>query len=910
MDLTRRIFLGGLASSGVCGLKAFGVPAGSGPGGRPNIKFGVISDIHISIEDRDNGKNFGIETFVSTLEWFRDQGVDAVVIAGDLADTGLLPEMQAVADAWFRVFPDDKAPDGRRVERIFVCGNHDWDGWTYFDELIKKTYRDENAARRDMIGFGQKGCWERIWHEPFSLVWRKEVKGYSFVGAHWTAEHCIGSSLADEKGIRGVADFFAKTARFDPSRPFFYVQHPHPKNTCYGSWAWGHDDGESTKVLSAFPNAIAFSGHSHYSLTDERSIWQGAFTSLGASSLKFAGLTYNQYFPEGFENTSAPKPRRYEIDPKKVMPRLEYNTYDGRQGMLVSMFDDHVRLMRRDMISGKALGDDWIVPLPMAEPPPFAFASRAAKSTAPEFPQGATVSVRTVRDKTRGGKGPGGKMLAPVEKDVFELTFPAANAVKGARVLEYRVDVTPEGGETVVKRMMADGFYLPEDAPKANGTCVFKVAVDAFPSAKSYAFSVYPVGSLGKVGAPVKAIAAAPARTLIASAPVLQNAAETSMGVSFAVSANASGWVEYSRNADLSGAVRVYSGEGPLMDVTDKVVKIRIEGLEPATRYWYRVGADRIEFDGGAAVRNLGPERDSKIHSFSTLGRSASGSFCVINDTHDRKPALDLVLGKLAEIKPAVAIWNGDASDAADTAEKAIGTFMRPHPRHPEYAADTPFMFVMGNHDYRGRFNRHLEEVMMFRSPAERQGAYAALGRNFVQRFGDIAFIGLDTGEDKLDTNPRMGGISRMKPYREMQTRWLAEVVESDAVKSARFKVVFCHIPLFDPRPWANPGDLAPADAASGYRHDYAFWQRTCARMWSPLFEKAGVKLVIAAHDHVFRYDPPGPGRGWAQIIGGGPNLIETSFPTVIEGCVESGKLIVKVHNVLTGTVCGEYAIA
>ena len=43
---------------------------------------------------------------------------------------------------------------------------------------------------------------------------------------------------------------------------------------------------------------------------------------------------------------------------------------------------------------------------------------------------------------------------------------------------------------------------------------------------------------------------------LIASAPVLQNAAERSMGVAFAVSADASGWVEISQSPDMSGASR------------------------------------------------------------------------------------------------------------------------------------------------------------------------------------------------------------------------------------------------------------------------------------------------------------------------------------------------------------------
>ena len=56
---------------------------------------------------------------------------------------------------------------------------------------------------------------------------------------------------------------------------------------------------------------------------------------------------------------------------------------------------------------------------------------------------------------------------------------------------------------------------------------------------------------------------------LIASAPVLQNGAETSIGVSFAVSADASGWVEYSTSPDLKDATKVFSGEHGLMTVDD-----------------------------------------------------------------------------------------------------------------------------------------------------------------------------------------------------------------------------------------------------------------------------------------------------------------------------------------------------
>ena len=398
--------------------------------------------------------------------------------------------------------------------------------------------------------------------------------------------------------------------------------------------------------------------------------------------------------------------------------------------------------------------------------------------------------------------------------------------------------------------------------------------------------------------------------SLLASAPVLQNAAETSVGVSFAVSADASGWVEYSTSPDLKGAVKVFSGEHGLMTVDDKVALIRITGLKPATKYYYRIGADRIDFKGGYQMKNLGPEVDKKIHSFTTLGAAAKGTFCVINDTHNRKPAIKLAFGKLAALKPSVVIWNGDASNTSEKIEDALGIFIHAHEDYPEYAADVPYMFLNGNHDFRGRFNRRLGDLMMFRELGERKAEYAELGRNFVQRFGDIALIGLDTGEDKLDTNPIFAGIFKMKAYREKQAKWLAEVIEAPAVKTAKFKVVFCHIPLFDANPKANPGDVAPADTAPQYTHDFAIWQRTCANLWSPHFKKAGVQLVITAHQHQFRYDAPTADRPWAQIVGGGPDLDPAKkgrFPTVVEGKVEGGKLVVTVYDVLNGRVVGRY---
>ena len=126
------------------------------PGRKPNMTFGVVSDIHIRIAPDGNGlrPSHDCSAFIHALEWFRDQKVDAVMVAGDLADTGLVKELEAVAAAWWKVFPDSKAPDGRHVERVFITGNHDWDAYTYDGGVfVKKLYPDEadRKARGQMV---------------------------------------------------------------------------------------------------------------------------------------------------------------------------------------------------------------------------------------------------------------------------------------------------------------------------------------------------------------------------------------------------------------------------------------------------------------------------------------------------------------------------------------------------------------------------------------------------------------------------------------------------------------------------------------------------------------------------------------------------------------------------------------
>jgi len=483
--MTRRFFIAGAASFGAFEGLRFEANAAFCPGGKPNLAFGVISDVHIMAEAGAAGCERGCAYFKRTLEWFRGQGVDAVMIVGDLADNGLSTQLQAFADTWFSVFPDDRTPDGRKVEKLFVYGNHDWEGKHSND------YKRPNFMR---TGFA--GHWEKAIREPYEPIYRKTVKGYDFIGQHWDHQGWFARCKFER-----IVPFMAEHGKsLDPKKPFFYFQHPHLKDTCYGPWAGGHDVGIATRELSAYPNAIAFSGHSHLTLTDERTIWQGDFTSVGAGSLSYTG-SYSEFYNEGgYENDRAGD---WAANAKKLL--APYDPYNCRQGMLWSVYGDCIVVRRLDFSEANTLelGPKWVMPLPAAESKPFAFAERAKKIAAPQFAPGATLAARRVTVKNRGGKNPKSaeESVLSVEKPGFELTIPPAEGRDGARTIHF--DVTASAaGKSVKKRVLAEGFNYAPSHKRAAASTMIRFSADELP-AGDVTFSVIPVNSFGRGGTPL-----------------------------------------------------------------------------------------------------------------------------------------------------------------------------------------------------------------------------------------------------------------------------------------------------------------------------------------------------------------------------------------------------------------------
>lgn len=393
---------------------------------------------------------------------------------------------------------------------------------------------------------------------------------------------------------------------------------------------------------------------------------------------------------------------------------------------------------------------------------------------------------------------------------------------------------------------------------------------------------------------------------------MLQNYAATSIGVAFAVSDMANGYVLIGRQPDLSDATKFKCGGFRTTGMDDKVIQVRVTGLRPSTKYYYKIGADRISYKGGYNMHIIGNEEQDTIHSFVTAGEDTEAHFCVINDTHGHMDTFDLLTNRIAELAPTCVVLNGDATNVQETIESEIDIFLKPDITRKDYASDLPYLFCQGNHEQRGMAGRQLEKVWMFRQPQERDSKYWDLGRNFAVRLGDVAIIGLDTGEDKLDTNPHFAGLFANEEYRHVQIIWLEDALKQPEIASAPYLVAICHIPLFDSDPTANPGDVYPDDSnPEKYTSDYAYWQRFCGDTWGRLLDMAGCQVLLTAHSHVYRYDKPDSTHRWAQIVGGGPDLSydpkEPTFPTVMDVRTKNGKLVVDVYNAISGKILDTY---
>jgi len=260
---------------------------------------------------------------------------------------------------------------------------------------------------------------------------------------------------------------------------------------------------------------------------------------------------------------------------------------------------------------------------------------------------------------------------------------------------------------------------------------------------------------------------------------------------------------------------------------------VHLEGLTPGTLYTYEVVSIRV-VKLKAYWPDKGLDARSGPHRFRTFDReSPSISFSVVTDTHEDTERIARLNQNIDWEGTQLLVHLGDAFHSIDGEEHLFRTWLRP--TLAGLGAETPLIFVRGNHEMRGPFARRFRDYV----PTPEGRFY------FARDAGPVHLIVLDTGEDKPDTTNVYAELNRTVPYREEELAWLRSHVEgSGRVSEAPFRVILMHQP-----DWG--------------------WLREGPEVWEETAEGAGVDLIMAGHRHRFSYTPPGgdPAHGYHLLV-------------------------------------------
>ncbi|HHP0974279.1 TPA: LamG-like jellyroll fold domain-containing protein [Bacillus anthracis] len=381
------------------------------------IVFPVVSDVHIKNSGTDD--TFRWKRAIEQLNTLAPKQ-DAFVIVGDFTDTGSLQQY----DRFMQVYNENK--DAVRMNSL---GNHDyWNGLSV-----------EGAQKRFLEKTGME-----------SIYYHKVVKGYHFLVM--SPENGTTHGYYSDKQINWLKEEMAKAQKDDPEKPIFVFLHQHIKETVYGSHEWGtQDSAKINAVLKEYPQAITFSGHSHYPLDDPRSIHQKDFTSVGTSSISYM-----------------------EVEGGKVQGNIPPGASTLSQGLLVEVDDEEVTINRRDFHTNSWTGEPWKIKLP-AKKETFTHVEDRDKEK-PSFSTDAKLSVSNVTE------------------NAATVTFP--QALDNLLVHSYRVQARDKQTGEIKNKLLAFSEFYRDPVPK---DLTFTLA--GLDGGKTYTLEVVAIDSFGNESA-------------------------------------------------------------------------------------------------------------------------------------------------------------------------------------------------------------------------------------------------------------------------------------------------------------------------------------------------------------------------------------------------------------------------
>ena len=316
--------------------------------------------------------------------------------------------------------------------------------------------------------------------------------------------------------------------------------------------------------------------------------------------------------------------------------------------------------------------------------------------------------------------------------------------------------------------------------------------------------------------------------------PYLQNPVGNGITVMWETTVPAYCWVEYGTDTtQLKRARMIVDGQ---VVCNNYLHKIRIDGLQPGQKYYYRVCSQEILLYQ-AYKKVFGNTAQSAFSEF-TLPATDTDSFTavVFNDLHQHTQTFRALCQQIKNVNYDFVVFNGDCVD--DPVNHNQATSFISELTEGVCGDRIPTFFMRGNHEIRNAYSIGLRDH------------YDYVGDRTYGSFnwGDTRIVMLDCGEDKPDDHWVYYGLNDFTQLRNEQVDFLKKELSSKEFKKAGKRVLIHHIPLY-----GNDG------------------KNLCANLWTKLLEKAPFNISLNAHTHKYAYHPKGElGNNYPVIIGGG----------------------------------------
>jgi len=414
-------------------------------GDKKTIKVGIISDSQIipSNKKEDEWLKIFSEHLKKALEVLKFHQIEVLIFAGDLTDSGTEYAYDEILSIYKSVYKNEED----KPIFNYIMGNHDY--WLSYMENGKFCPKFGDPKELQFLFFN------KLKEKPFT---HKVINGYHFI--NWGSEDGTDNPNTN---IDWIEKQIKIALEDDKNKPIFVTTHYAAEDTVYGSNDWGTKSIKT--IFKKYPNIIHFSGHSHFSLIDERSIWQNEFTSIQTQSVSYIELD------KGFENGP--------------YPCNEYGSIQeaGRNfmGLIMNVNQSQIEIQRISLEKDKLYGEPWIIKLPCdTKNFKYTLDKRIKERNKPKF------IIENEDDK---------KIIFENDEKIKNgIAFKFKAAYHENFIHTYKMQLINDKNEINEKLYCSDFYLLPEDRKKI---LRFKLKTEGIPSGV-YKVKIFAVESFGK----------------------------------------------------------------------------------------------------------------------------------------------------------------------------------------------------------------------------------------------------------------------------------------------------------------------------------------------------------------------------------------------------------------------------